>query len=72
MLNLTKLKARTSIRNYSHLQSLALASPLLVILIVFYLYPLLAMFPESLYYKGELSLENYRHFFREPLYGMIL
>ncbi len=67
-----KLRQRESINNYSLLQSLLLAAPLLILLSVFYLYPLMALFPESLTADGQLSLEHYRHFFREPLYGFIL
>lgn len=67
-----KLKQRESINNYSLLQSLLLAAPLLILLGVFYLYPLISLFPESLAADGQFSLEHYRHFFREPLYGFIL
>ena len=67
-----KLRQRKSINNYSLLQSLLLAAPLLILLSVFYLYPLISLFPESLMADGKLSLEHYRHFFREPLYGFIL
>ena len=67
-----KLGQRESINNYSLLQSLFLAAPLLILLSVFFLYPLIALFPESLIADGKLSLEHYRHFFREPLYGFIL
>jgi len=68
----TKLTGRESIRNYSFLQSLVLAGPLLILLIVFYLYPLVKLFPESLLLEGQFSWEHYNHFFREPLYGRIL
>ena len=67
-----KLRQRESINNYSLLQSLFLAAPLLILLSVFFLYPLIALFPESLIADGKFSLEHYRHFFREPLYGFIL
>ncbi len=67
-----KLKRRESIYHYSFLQSILLASPLLILLGIFYLYPLLSLFPESLKHNGSFSLEHYRHFFREPLYGFIL
>jgi ABC-type spermidine/putrescine transport system permease subunit I len=67
-----KLGQRESINNYSLLQSLFLAAPLLILLSVFFLYPLIALFPESLIAAGKFSLEHYRHFFREPLYGFIL
>jgi len=67
-----KLGQRESINNYSLLQSLLLAAPLLILLSVFFLYPLIALFPESLIADGKFSLEHYRHFFREPLYGFIL
>ncbi len=66
------LRQRESINNYSLLQSLLLAAPLLILLGVFYLYPLISLFPESLRADGQFSLEHYRHFFREPLYGFIL
>jgi len=68
----SKLTGRESIRKYSLLQSLILAGPLLVILIVFYLYPLLTLFPESLLYEGQFSWEHYEHFFRISLYPHIL
>jgi len=67
-----KLLERESIRNYSMLQSFLLTGPLLLLLGIFYLYPLLSLFPESLMDAGRFSLEHYRHFFREPLYGFIL
>ena len=63
---------RGSIGQYPLVQALVLIGPLVLLLLVFYLYPLLSLFPESLRYKGELSLEHYRHFFREPLYGLVL
>jgi len=66
------LRQRESINNYSLLQSLLLAAPLLILLGVFYLYPLISLFPESLTVDGQFSWEHYRHFFREPLYGFIL
>ncbi len=68
-MNLTQ---RESIKHYSLLQSILLASPLLVLLGIFYLFPLLSLFPESLKHEGGFSLEHYHHFFREPLYGFIL
>ena len=68
----SKLTGRESIRKYSLLQSLILAGPFLVILIVFYLYPLLTLFPESLLYEGQFSWEHYKHFFRISLYPHIL
>lgn len=49
-----------------------LVAPLIIILCIFYFYPLLKLFPESLYRDGHLSLENYNHFFRTPLYTFIL
>lgn len=67
-----KLTQRESIHQYSPLQSFLLAGPLLILLGVFYLYPLLALFPESLMHEGNFSLEHYHHFFREPLYSFIL
>ena len=67
-----KLGQRESINNYSLLQSLLLVAPLLILLSVFFLYPLIALFPESLIADEKFSLEHYRHFFREPLYGFIL
>lgn len=68
----SRLVGRESIRNYSLLQSLVLAGPLLTLLVVFYLYPLITLFPESLLKDGQFSWEHYKHFFREPLYGFIL
>jgi ABC-type spermidine/putrescine transport system permease subunit I len=41
-------------------------------LVVFYLDPLVKLFPESLLLEGQFSWEHYDHFFREPLYGRIL
>ena len=67
-----KLTHRESITHYSLLQSILLASPLLLLLGVFYLYPLITLFPESLKYQGSYSLEHYAHFMREPLYSFIL
>ena len=67
-----KLTQRESVNHYSPLQSILLASPLLILLGVFYLYPMLCLFPESLRHNGSLSLEHYHHFFREGLYGFIL
>ena len=61
-----------SIGKYPLGQALVLIGPLFLLLLVFYLYPLLSLFPDSIRYKGEFSLEHYRHFFREPLYGIIL
>ncbi len=49
-----------------------LAGPLLFLLCVFYLYPLIKLFPESLLMEGRFSWEHYEHFFREPLYSYIL
>ena len=49
-----------------------LAGPLLILLGVFYLFPLIKLFPESLFVEGHFSLAHYEHFFREPLYGHIL
>ncbi len=68
----SRLTERDSIRKYSLLQSLILAGPVLLILIVFYLYPLLKLFPESLVYEGQFSWEHYDHFFRARLYPNIL
>ena len=68
----SKLTGRESIRRYSLLQSLILAGPILVLLLVFYLYPLIKLFPESLLFEGQFSWEHYNHFFREALYGRIL
>lgn len=67
-----KLTQRESVNHYSLLQSLLLACPLLLVLGIFYLYPLISLFPESLKHNGSFSLEHYHHFFREPLYGFIL
>ena len=67
-----KLFERESINHYSMLQSLLLAGPLLLLLGIFYLYPLLSLFPESLMKEGHFSWEHYQHFFREPLYPFIL
>ena len=65
------LSGRGSIRRYSTAQSLLLAGPLLLLL-VFYLYPLLSLFPESLMLEGKWTLEHYKHFFNQPLYSFIL
>ncbi len=66
------LSGRGSIRRYSTAQSLLLAGPLLLLLLVFYLYPLLSLFPESLMLEGQWTLEHYKHFFNQPLYSFIL
>ena len=63
---------RGSIGTYSLGQALFLIGPLVLLLLVFYLYPLLTLFPESFSHKGHFSLEHYRHFFREPLYSLVL
>jgi mannopine transport system permease protein len=63
---------RGSIRNYSFRQAMILAGPLALILIVFYLYPLIRLFPDSLIVEGQISLERYKHFFEEPVYSLIL
>lgn len=63
---------RESIKKYSLFQSVLLVSPLLVLLLVFYLYPLLNLFPESLFNQGKFTLKNYQHFFETPLYSRIL
>jgi ABC-type spermidine/putrescine transport system permease subunit I len=64
--------ARESIKRYSLLQSFLLISPLLAILLIFYLYPLLHLLPDSLFNQGKLTLEHYKHFFESPLYSRIL
>ena len=61
-----------STKRYSLLQSLLLCSPLLLLLTVFYLYPLLNLLPASLYSDGKFSLEHYQHFFTVSLYPKIL
>jgi ABC-type spermidine/putrescine transport system permease subunit I len=63
---------RESIKRYSFGQSLLLAGPLLLLLGVFYVYPLITLFPESMFADGQFTWEHYEHFFREPLYGHIL
>jgi len=63
---------RGSIRNYSFKQAMILAGPLALILIVFFLYPLIRLFPDSLIVEGQISLERYKHFFEEPVYSLIL
>ena len=68
----TASKGRESLRRYSFLQSLLLAGPLLILLSVFFLYPLLTLFPESLTKEGQFSLLHYEQFFREPLYTHIV
>ena len=68
----SKLKGRESIRTYSFFQSIILAGPLLILLIVFYLYPLIRLFPESFLFQGQFSWEHYDHFFRAPIYSMVL
>ena len=64
--------ARESIRRYSFFQSFLLVSPLLVLLVVFYLYPLLNLFPESVFGEGGLTLKHFHRFFSVPLYSRIL
>jgi len=64
--------ARESTNRYSILQSLLLCSPLLLLLLIFYLYPLINLLPESLYSGDKFSLEHYRHFFTASLYPKIL
>jgi len=64
--------ARESIRRYSFFQSLLLMSPLLVLLVVFYVYPLLNLFPTSFFSGEGFTLEHYERFFSVPLYSRIL
>jgi ABC-type spermidine/putrescine transport system permease subunit I len=64
--------AAESTQRYSMLHSLLLCSPLLLLLFIFYLYPLLNLLPESLYFGDKFSLEHYRHFFTSSLYPKIL
>jgi ABC-type spermidine/putrescine transport system permease subunit I len=61
-----------STQRYSISQSLLLCSPLLLLLFIFYLYPLLKLLPESLYSGNKLSLEHYQHFFTASLYPKVL
>jgi ABC-type spermidine/putrescine transport system permease subunit I len=63
---------KEAIGKYSLGQSLLLISPLLLLLIVFYLYPLLNLFPTSLWNKGQFTLDHYHRFFSVPLYGGVL
>ena len=64
--------ARQSIKKYSPGQSVLLISPLMIFLIIFYLYPLITLFPLSLIEKGEFSIKHYAHFFGVPLYVNVL
>lgn len=64
--------AKESIRKYSLVQSLALVFPLLILLTIFYIYPLFNLFPQSLFKGGNFTLEHYQHFFSVPLYSRIL
>ena len=64
--------ARESIKRYSLWQSFLLVSPLLILLLIFYLYPLLNLFPTSLFNHGRFTLDNYAHFFKTPLYSKVL
>ena len=68
----SKLKRRENVRTYSFFQSIILAGPHLILLIVFYLYPLIRLFPESFLFQGQFSWEHYDHFFRAPIYSMVL
>jgi ABC-type spermidine/putrescine transport system permease subunit I len=49
-----------------------LLSPLLILLIIFYLYPLFRLFPTSLLKGDQLSLEHYHRFFSVALYSDVL
>jgi len=66
------IKVRGSIRNYSFVQSFLLVGPLVILLLGFYLYPLIALFPESFIKDGQFTWEHYRHFFGHPLYSLTL
>ncbi len=64
--------ASQSIKQYSFFHSLLLISPLLLLLLIFYLYPLLNLLPASLQSEDKFSLEHYQHFFNVPLYSKVL
>jgi len=66
------MEERRSIRNYSFVQSILLVGPLMILLLGFYLYPLISLFPESFIKDGQFTLEHYRHFFSHPLYSLTL
>ncbi|MBW2056702.1 MAG: ABC transporter permease [Deltaproteobacteria bacterium] len=68
----SRFVGRESITRYSLFQSILLTGPLFILLGVFYLYPLVTLFPESILKNGHITWEHYRHFFREPLYTYIL
>jgi ABC-type spermidine/putrescine transport system permease subunit I len=63
---------RESIRKYSLCQSLLLIGPLLFLFIIFYLYPLVSLIPESVIKGGHFTSEHYVHFFKQPLYSHVL
>jgi ABC-type spermidine/putrescine transport system permease subunit I len=67
-----KLTGRESLRTYGFHQSMMLMGPLIMLLLVFYLYPLIKLFAESFIIGGQFSWEHYYHFFREPMYRKIL
>ncbi len=69
---MTGKAGRESIRKYSLTQSLLLIGPLLFLFVVFYLYPLLSLIPESLMKEGRFTAEHYVHFFKQPLYSHVL
>jgi ABC-type spermidine/putrescine transport system permease subunit I len=63
---------RESIKRYSLFQSMLLISPLMTLLAVFYVYPLVSLFPTSLFSDQGFTLQHYERFFSVPLYSRIL
>lgn len=49
-----------------------LIGPMLLLLLVFFLYPLLKLFPESMIIEGQFDLTLYKRFFEEKIYSLIL
>lgn len=69
---MAKKASRESIRKLSFAQSFLLISPLLFLFIIFYLYPLILLIPDSLIKDGQFTSEHYVHFFKVPLYSYVL
>ena len=64
--------SQESIGRYSLSQSLLLISPLLIVMLIFYFYPLIKLFPDSLFSGDEFTLKHYQRFFSVQLYSRIL
>lgn len=60
-----------SVTEYSLITSLFLLLPIIFLYFLFFIYPLGRLFPISMF-QPEFTLENYAHFFNQPLYTKVL